>query len=142
MESHRTWCFITSFVCRYHDLPLAKPRHQRCVDVLREDYTVHFSSEQAYIAGHNEPSFTHMISQIIGSDQEITPEVKENFACFYFATFVDVPYDPDTGKDDAWKICIRLNIDFESEPPARFPSQTKGIIVSETGRELKGCTWQ
>lgn len=142
MDPHHTWCFITSFVCRYDDLPQAKSRHQRCVDVLRDDYRVRFSSEQAYNAGSDGDSFRRMVSQIIGSDQAITPEVEDQFACFYFATFVDVPYDPDTGEDDAWKICIRLNIDFESEPPARFPSQTKGIIVSETGRELKGCTWK
>ncbi|ACR16852.1 hypothetical protein I6J22_06215 [Corynebacterium kroppenstedtii] len=146
MDEVETWCFFTKFVCRYDDLDQAKARHQRCVDALRITNTVHFSSEDAYQAGHTEPTFRLLLTEIIPPGKEITPEkkkeYKEEYSVFVFVTIVDIPNTPDSDGDEVRIVGEKLEIDFEEGLPARFPSRTRGIRVSRTGNEINGCIYQ
>ncbi|GAB3947944.1 hypothetical protein [Corynebacterium tapiri] len=142
MNEIHTWCFFTKFVCRYDQLDEAKARHQRCVDVLREKNTVHFSSEQAYQAGHSEPTFKLLLSEIVPPSEGITPEEEEEYSVFFFVTVVDVPYASDEDDDEVRIVSAKLEIDFEEGVPAKFPSRTRGIRVSQTGHEIEGCIYQ
>ncbi|PFG28039.1 Uncharacterised protein [Corynebacterium renale] len=142
MNEINTWCFLTVFVCRYDQLDQAKARHQRCVDVLRETNTVHFSSEQAYNNGHSEPIFGLLLSEIIPPGEKINSDEEQKYSAFTFITIVDVPHTPDTEYDSVYVVGQKLQIDFEEGIPARFPSRTRGIIVSRTGHEIDGCICQ
>ncbi|GAB3947579.1 hypothetical protein [Corynebacterium tapiri] len=142
MKDDSAWCFLTKFVCRYDQLDEAKARHQRCVDVLREKNTVYFSSEQAYQAGQVEPTFKLLLSEIIPPGDNLTPAEEEEYSVFFFVTIVDVPNGPDAADDEVRFVSAKLEIDFESGVPAKFPSRTRGIRVSQTGHELEGCIYQ
>ncbi|SER71485.1 hypothetical protein CCYS_02385 [Corynebacterium cystitidis DSM 20524] len=141
MDKLYTWCYFTEFVCRYEQLDEAKERHQRCVDVLREDYTVHFSSEQAFQKGQSEPLFGLLLSEIVLPEQELSDEEKDEYSTFCFVTVVDVPHTP-RDDDEFRKVGGRLEIDWEPGIPAKFPSRTRGIIVSATVHEIEGCIYQ
>lgn len=142
MNETSTWCFFTKFVCRYDQLDEAKARHQRCVDVVREKNRVHFSSEQAYQAGHSEPTFELLLSEIIPPSEKLSPEDEAEYSVFFFVTVADVPCDPNEVDDAVRLLSAKLEIDFESGIPAKFPSRTRGIRVSETGHEIEQCIYQ
>lgn len=137
-----TWCFLTRFVCRYEDLNEAKARHQRCVDTLRPEHKVHFCSEQAFQLGQSEPIFTNLVSEIL-YDREPSDEELEDYSVFCFATVVDVAEQDSVRDEDPVLLVARtLEIDFEEGLPAKFPSRTRGIRVSQSGREIDGCEYQ
>ena len=142
MEALKSWCFFTTFVCEFDLLDEAKMRHQRCVDVLREQYHVHFSSEQAYNAGPSEPIFSLLLSEIVGHELNISEGEKDKYSTFVFVTVVDVPYSPKGENDEMYKVSRMLEIDFEEGFPAKFPSRTRGIMVSSSGHEREGCIFQ
>lgn len=92
--------------------------------------------------GDGESIFSLLLSEIVGNDAQLSDEELEEYSTFCFVTVMDVPYDPETFEDEIRKISIRLEIDFEEGFPARFPSRTRGIMVSPTGSECEGCVYQ
>lgn len=102
--------------------------------------TVHFSSEQAYQAGQNGPTFKLLLSEIISPSEELSQE--EEYSVFFFVTVVDVPCTPDNDDDKVRIVSAKLEIDFEPGFPAKFTSRTRGIRVSQTGHEIEGCIYQ
>ncbi|MBV7282280.1 hypothetical protein [Corynebacterium sp. TAE3-ERU30] len=142
MKKIYTWCFFTTFVCRYDQLNEAKQRHQYCTDKVREKYNVHFSSEQAYQQGQSNLLFDLLLLEIVGNDTELSLKEKENYSSFSFVTVVDIPCEDDSYEDEFRSICDLLEIDLEEGFPAKFPSRTRGILVSPGGREFKECDYQ
>lgn len=136
--------FFTKFVCRFDQLEQAKSRHLQRVDSLRDEYTVHFASEQAYNLGRSNLTFDLLFPEIDCFCDSVTEEVKEKYSAFQFITIVDLPDIAD--KDEDWNfhrsVSDTLEIDFEEGVPAKFPSRTRGIVVSPTGRLTEKCIYQ
>lgn len=139
MANDSTWCFFTEFVCRNDQLEEAKKRHQKCVDKLRSKYKIHFSSEQAYNAGHQEWYFSLLLKEILISESERNAANLDDYNLFHFVTAIEIF---DEKEDDFDTIVDTLEIDFEPGIPAKFPSRTRGILISKTGHEVDGCIYQ
>ena len=144
MDEVETWCFFTKFVCRYDDLDQAKARHQRCVDALRITNTVHFSSEDAYQAGHTEPTFRLLLTEIIPPGKEITPEkkkeYKEEYSVFVFVTIVDIPNTPDSDGDKVRIVGEKLEIDSRKDFLRDSPAEHVVSESAEPGMKLMAAS--
>ncbi|MEJ5928466.1 hypothetical protein WG915_07535 [Corynebacterium sp. H128] len=138
MDSY-TWCFFTKFVCKRDQLVDAKKRHRRCAEVLNEDHDVLFQSEQAHDLGKSEPLFSLLLSEIVGSETNLSEAEKDEYSLFCFVAIVNVLEKDD---DEVRKVSLRLEIDFEEDFPARFPSRTRGIIISPDGKLTDSCISQ
>lgn len=104
----------------------------------RYGYTVHFCSEEVYDFGNNDLLFDLLIEEIVGHDTVLSDEEKDDYSVFGFFTVLDLP--PSTASDpdiaEAYRTAtVRLQIDFETGFPGKFPSRTSGIQVSATGDE-------
>lgn len=138
IDSATTWAYLTKFVCHYEDLKEAKIRYQKVTDSVREKHSILFSSEQAYALGHSEPTFTLLLDEIESFGDPFTDSEKENYAVFLLVTIVKVDnMDDETLRD----ISSSLEIDWD-EFPAKFPSRTRAIRVSESGKETTECIVQ
>ena len=120
----------------------AKTRHQRCVDTLRSEHKVHFCSERAFQLGQSEPIFTNLVSEI-SYDSEPSEDEVEDYSVFCFATVDDVAEQHSVEDEDPVLLVAQtLEIDFEEGLPAKFPSRTRGIRMSQSGREIDRCDYQ
>ena len=128
----------------------AKTRHQRCVDTLRSEHKVHFCSERAFQLGQSEPIFTNLVSEISYDsepsedyDSEPSEDKVEDYSVFCFATVDDVAEQHSVEDEDPVLLVAQtLEIDFEEGLPAKFPSRTRGIRMSQSGREIDRCDYQ
>lgn len=133
------WCFVTNFVTSFDSLPAAKVRYLGRVGELRKEFSVKLVSEQALTLGQSQPIFDLLLDEIIGFGEGLSESEKADHAVFLFVTTVELPrYDPDLVRD----VSERLEIDFEDEFPAKFPSRTRAIMMSASGSETKGCGYQ
>lgn len=141
------WCYITKFVCAFDSLPTAKNKYQEAVERVRESHNVLLASEQAYNAGQTEPIFTLLLDEIVGFGEKLSEEEKENYSMFIFTTIVEVPkneeYDEQgDGEHPVVQIAAKIELDAEDDFPSVFPSRTRPILMSETGRETSDCIFQ
>ncbi|MFI5504693.1 Uncharacterised protein [Corynebacterium kutscheri] len=137
------WCFITKFLSAHDSLPAAKRKYQEAVERVRESYNVLLASEQAYMEGSPEPLFTLLTDEIVGFGDKLTDVEKENYALFIFTTIVEVPEaEEDQEEDPIRDVAAKLELDAEDPFPSVFPSRTRSIWVSESGRESSHCISQ
>lgn len=137
--SSSTWCYITKFVCSFDSLRAAKERYQKCVDKVRETHAVLLASEQTYNLGQSEPIFGLLLDEIIGFGEGVSESEREKYSVFIFNTIVLVP----EGSEEAVvRIAAKLELDREDEVPAVFPSRTRSIMMSESGRLTSECISQ
>lgn len=137
-EESYTWCYITKFLCRYDSLNEAKKRYQERVDAVREKYEVVLASEQAYSMGHSQPILDLLLPQAFGYGKTLTEEELEEYAVFIFTTIVTVPEDEEGDSVREAAILLELSDSYD-ECPELFPSRTRGIIVTPSGRESSQC---
>ncbi|WPF68420.1 hypothetical protein [Corynebacterium sp. 21KM1197] len=114
---------MTEFVCKYDDLEDAKKRHDRCVEVLGEDYNIVAFSSRAYDVGRGGQRFSSLLSRVIVPGSALSGNPDSQYSLFHFVTIVtDLKC-----VDDIPLVSRRLEIDFEENFPARFPSLTTGV---------------
>ncbi|ALP48878.1 hypothetical protein P9K31_14200 [Corynebacterium glutamicum] len=141
------WCYITKFVSAYDSLPAAKQKYQEAVDRVRESHNVLLASEQAHNAGQTEPIFSLLLDEIVGFGEKLSEEEKENYSIFIFTTIVEVPENEEyeeKGDEEhpVVQIAAKIELDAEDDFPSVFPSRTRPIWMSETGRETSDCIFQ
>lgn len=135
-----TWCYLTFFVCRWDQLDEAKERYQNQVDALRDtDHEIIFSSEQAYNTDDSGTMFNLLLEEIVGRDVELSAEERDKYSLFIFPTVIRVEEIHD---DIIRELADALEIDYQDDFPARFPSRTRSVLMSESGREVDGCIAQ
>ncbi|MBK4162897.1 hypothetical protein [Corynebacterium macginleyi] len=141
--STHIWCYITKFVCAFDSLPKAKNKYQEAVDRVRQSHNVLLASEQAYLVGQTEPIFSLLIDEIVGFGEKLSDSEKENYSVFIFTTIVEVPEnEEDDKKDPVMQIAAELELDADDVFPSTFPSRTRLIWMSESGRESSNCIIQ
>lgn len=137
---YSTWCYLTFFVCRWDQLDEAKKRYQIRVDALRgTEHEVLFATEQAYINGNSDLLFDLLIEEIVGRDVHLSDEEKDEYSMFIFPTVIRVAELHD---DIIRELAADLEIDYQNDFPARFPSRTRSVLMTESGHEYKGCIAQ
>lgn len=137
------WCYITKFVCPFESLPKAKEKYQEAVERVRQSHKVLLASEQAYLLGQTEPIFSLLIDEIVGFGEKLSDSEKENYSVFIFTTIVEVPEkEEDDKKDPVMQIAAKLELDAEDDFPSTFPSRTRLIWMSESGKESSNCIIQ
>ena len=137
------WCYITKFVCAFDSLPTAKNKYQEAVERVRESHNVLLASEQAYLVGQTEPIFSLLIDEVVGFGEKLSDWEKENYSVFIFTTIVEVPDNAEDDEEDpVMQIAAKLELDAEDDFPSTFPSRTRLIWMSESGRESPNCISQ
>ncbi len=142
-SANQTWCFITKFVCAFDSLAAAKAKYQEAVDRVRKTHRVFLASEQAYHVGQTEPIFTLLLDETVGFGEKLSTTEKENYSVFIFTTIVEVSNIEDGCEEDRLRdIAAKLELDAEDPFPSVFPSRTRLIRMSETGRESPDCSFR
>ena len=124
----QSWCYYTIFVTQYGLLHAAKRRYHERITEVRRDYDVVLVAEHAY-----QLSTPPLFAELIASHPEPTCR-EEEYATFVFTAIITIPNDT-----NPHMVAHLLELDYTDGSSPTFPSRTRGIIVTPSGRESSQC---